>query len=97
MATRKTTPATKQDLRLLEQQLMRRIDVKFEERDARLIKHFERAIDKAITTSQQEILRHFDLTVETIRHDLLGANADEVASLADRVNRLERHVGLTPA
>ncbi len=57
----------------------------------------EQRLNRRIESSQQEILRHFDVTVEMIRHDLLGANTDEVASLADRVNRLERHVGLAPA
>lgn len=57
----------------------------------------EQRLNRRIESSQQEILRHFDLTIETIRHDLLGANADEVASLTDRVDRLDRHVGLAPA
>lgn len=43
---------------------------------------------------KSDILRHFDLTVETIRHDLLGANRDDIETLKDRVGRLEHHTGL---
>lgn len=46
---------------------------------------------------KEEIRRHFDLTVETIRHDLRGANKDEIVALKDRVSRLERHTGLVAA
>jgi hypothetical protein len=46
---------------------------------------------------KDEILRHFDLVVETIRHDLLGANRDEIESVKDRVGRLKRHTGLIHA
>lgn len=41
-----------------------------------------------------EIKRHFDVTVETIRHDLLGANHDDIEVIKDRVARLEHHTGL---
>jgi hypothetical protein len=94
MKTRKSPPATKHDLRLFEQRLIGRLDNKLDERDARLTKHFDARINQAIRESQEIILRHFDLTVETIRHDLLGANADAIASLTDRVDRLERQIGL---
>ena len=43
---------------------------------------------------KQELKRHFDVTVETIRHDLLGANHDKIEVIKDRVTRLERHTGL---
>lgn len=48
----------------------------------------------------EEMKRHFDVVVEDIRHDLLGANRDEVISLRNskvdheqRLLRLERSVG----
>ena len=48
-----------------------------------------------------EITRHFDVVVESIRHDLIGANRDEVISLTNakvdheqRLLRLERTVGV---
>jgi hypothetical protein len=74
MPARKTAPATQQDLRSLEQRLL-----------------------KASAGQKDEILRHFDVVVETIRHDLLGINADEIELLKDRVIRIETRVGLTPA
>lgn len=48
----------------------------------------------------EEMKRHFDVVVEDIRHDLLGANRDEVIGLRNstvdheqRLLRLERSVG----
>ena len=43
---------------------------------------------------ETRILLHFDVTLETIRHDLTGANLDRISLLDDRVTRLETHVGL---
>jgi len=50
---------------------------------------------------KEEIIRHFDVVVENIRHDLEGANRDEIEVLKDskasheqRITRLESHVGL---
>jgi hypothetical protein len=101
MAPRKSEPATKHDLRLLEERLTKRFDHKISESiagsEARLTKHFDHQISQAITDSEDRILRHFDLTVETIRHDLLGANADRIELLHDRITRVEQHVGLAPA
>ena len=74
MPPRKTAPATQQDLRSLEQRLL-----------------------KASAAHKDEIVRHFDVAVEAIRHDLLGINADEISLLKDRVIRIENRVGLTPA
>jgi len=48
-----------------------------------------------------EVKQHFDVVVEQIRHDLLGANRDEIDVLKDRTNanesrilRLEVHAGI---
>ncbi len=48
-----------------------------------------------------EIIRHFDVTVEKIRHDLHGANRDEIEVLKDskadheqRIVHLEKHAGV---
>ena len=52
------------------------------------------------TESVDEMKRHFDVVVEDIRHDLVGANRDEVVSLRNsrvdheqRLLRLERYIG----
>jgi hypothetical protein len=48
-----------------------------------------------------EVKRHFDVAVEDIRHDLEGANRDEIDVLKDskrdhekRITRLEQNVGV---
>lgn len=46
---------------------------------------------------KNEVKRHFDVTVEKIRHDLQGANKDQIENLEDRLDRLEKHAGLVPA
>lgn len=42
---------------------------------------------------KSEIMEHFDLTVENIRHDLQGARRDEIESIKDDVQRLKQHAG----
>jgi hypothetical protein len=46
---------------------------------------------------KEQIMRHFDVAVEAIRGDLLGANADRIELLHDRITRVEQRVGLAPA
>jgi hypothetical protein len=69
------------------------------------LEQLEQRLDKKLELKleqfRDDILRHFDLTVETIRHDLEGANRDQIQvlldgkkKLEDRVHRLERHLGL---
>ena len=58
-------------------------------------------LQEGLLTVKEELLReikhYFDLTVENIRHDLLGANRDEIEIIKDRVTRLERHTGIVRA
>jgi hypothetical protein len=60
-----------------------------------------RLLEQRLLTSsahqKEEIIRHFDVAVENIRHDLLGANADRIELLQDRIARVEQRVGLAPA
>ncbi len=71
------------------------------------LRELERALkrDLVYRSELQEmetrILRHFDLTVEKIRHDLLGVNRDELEVMKDRqenheqrITTLERSTGL---
>jgi hypothetical protein len=46
---------------------------------------------------KEELKRHFDIKVETIRHDLLGANKDRIENHEQRIARLEQGVGFSPA
>lgn len=50
---------------------------------------------------KDDIIRHFDVAVEDIRHDLEGANRDEIGVLKDakrdheqRIVRLEQQAGI---
>jgi hypothetical protein len=89
MADDQSAPATKQDLRSVEERLTK---------DLRTVEdRLTQRIDSKIGESEARILRHFDLTVETIRHDLLGANADEITALKESVVRIEAQVGVAPA
>ena len=89
-----TTPATRQDLKDLEVRLTTDL-TRFFKSD---LHDLENRIDTKITASENrlisDLMRHFDLTVETIRHDVLGANRDEIEVIKDRVTRLEKHTGL---
>ena len=57
----------------------------------------EQRLLKSSAQQKDEILRHFDVSVEAIHHDLVGARADELELLKDRIRRLEKHAGLIPA
>ncbi len=53
---------------------------------------------------KDEVTRHFDVVVEDLRHDLIGARSDEVEVLKDgrrdhekRIRRLEKGAGLIAA
>ena len=76
------SPATKEDIRLL----MEQIGAYYDRVESRLAAH------------EDSIKRHFDVRVEDIRHDLLGASKDRLEAHQDRLNdhgerieRLERH------
>lgn len=43
---------------------------------------------------KNELLRHFDVAVETIRHDLRGAHRDRMENHEQRITRLEQRAGL---
>jgi hypothetical protein len=62
--------------------------------------HFNE-LERKVEAFKDEILRHFDVIVEDLRHDLIGARSDEIEVLKDgrrnheeRLRRLERSVGL---
>lgn len=52
------------------------------------------ATKKDLRELEDRLLRHFDLTVETIRHDLLGANRDELELIKDRNRDHERRISV---
>lgn len=74
-------PATKEDIRLLMEQIGKLYDANARWKD--------------------EIIEHFDVAVETIRHEMKAAHHDSIDLLRDqnadhakRIERLERHAGL---
>lgn len=83
------TPATKRDLKLL----ATKEDLLGVKKDLLTTKE---DLQHEMQEMREEILRHFDMTVETIRHDLAGANRDEIETIKDRVTKVERHTGLIP-
>ena len=54
----------------------------------------QKIFDRMKTEVVHDIKGHFDLAIETIRYDLLGANKDDIEVVKDRVRRLEVHTGL---
>ena len=84
--------ATKQDV----QMLMEQIGEYYIGTEEKMFK-----LEQKILESEDRMKRHFDLSVETIRHDLKGANRDEINVLKDRsqshderITHLERHAGI---
>ena len=90
------SPATKGDIILLKgdmKQLKQELHGEMRQMKEEIFRYFD--------LKQQETFRHFDLSVETIRHDLLGANHDEIEVLKDarknhdkRIVVLEEHAGI---
>jgi len=77
MPKKRSSPATKDDIQALMEQIGRLYDAN------------ERWKGEVI----EETKRHFDLTVETIRHDLVGANKDRIENHENRIVCLEQQVG----
>lgn len=72
-----TVPATKGDLKNLEQ----KVDQQFQ------------MVMEYIRTEAEETRRHFGVIAEDIRHDFQGAFHDKLVQHDDRLLRLERHNG----
>lgn len=50
-----------------------------------------------VLDGQDGLKRHLDVTVEIIRSDLTGANADEIETLKQDVNRIKKFVRMPAA
>ena len=77
--------ATKTDIAMLMSEIGKLYDANHRWKDE---------ITRQIGDSEQRTKRHFDLAVEHIRAELLGARKDAIENQADRIVRLEQHVGL---
>ena len=62
----------------------------------RLQKQIGLIVQQQLAAAKQEwledIKRYFDVTVENIRHDLQGANADEISLVGNTLNDHERRL-----
>ena len=71
---------------------------------ANLESRLETNFNDKLDAFKNEILRHFDIIAENLRHDALGARSDEIEVLKDskkdherRLTRLEQSAGLIVA
>lgn len=87
-----TAPATKEDIHLLMEQIGKLYDANAQWKDD---------IHTSISSWKDEIIEHFDVAVESIRHEMKTAHhdsiellRDETADHAKRIKRLERQAGL---
>lgn len=83
-------PATKEDIRLLTEQMGKLYDANAQWKDD---------IQDSIAHWKDEIIEHFDVAAETIRHEMKAAHHDSIeldqtADHAKRIERLERRAGL---
>ncbi len=89
-------PATKRDIKLLMDQIgtyYQRTERGLDEMATRTDHRLDE-MEAKMERWKAEIVEHFDLVVENIRHDLAGAHLDRFAAFDDRLTRLERHTGL---
>jgi hypothetical protein len=89
MAKGSQAPASKEDIRLLMEQIGRLYDSNERWKDEII-----REVDGRIAASEARLKHHFDLAVETIRDDLLGAHKDRIEDHEARIVRLERQTGV---
>jgi hypothetical protein len=86
-----TTPATKADISGFRNELKADIREFRNEFKADMLQLRQESTAQ-LKTFKDEILRHFDLAVETIRHDLVGADRDEMAQMKDRSQDHEQRI-----
>ena len=51
-------------------------------------------LEEKVVVSEVRMKSQFDLSVENIRAELVGANRDRIESHEIRISRLERHAGI---
>jgi len=79
-----SAPATKEDIRLLMEEMGKLYD--------RVVQSEER-----LQEWKQEIVDEFHVVAEDLRHDLFGITKDQLAGHEDRIVRLEKHTKLIAA
>lgn len=101
-----TSPATKNNLRQLEQtmnaqfvEVFKYMDRRFGEVDRRfedVDQKFE-GILQHMDRNQTEMIQQVGVLLETQKHDIISSTNDKISLLDDRVKRLEVHIGLVAA
>jgi hypothetical protein len=86
VTTDPAAPATKEDIRLLTEQMGRYYDGT----EGRLAD-----LEEKMEAWKTELKDHFDLVTENIKHDFQGAFHDKLEQHEDRLVRLEREAGLS--
>jgi hypothetical protein len=88
---RASPPATKEDVRML----MDHIGGFYDKADGRLrsLEDQVKELRTEAAASEERVIRHFDVAVEQIRQDLLGATRDKLVALEERVARIEDAIG----
>jgi hypothetical protein len=79
-------PATKRDVREAVDDVRRDLLTEIEGTESRLTHE--------IGSMKEDIFRHFDVAVENIRHDLEGANADEISVIKDRQGQHDERISV---
>lgn len=101
MADDAQSPATKQDVKLLMEQ-MARMQMSLHERMDKLVD--EKKLDAAIRASEKRTKEYFDFYTGKLHKDFLGATEDELQILKEtdtnhevRITKLEQHASLSAA
>jgi predicted methyltransferase len=89
MTTDPNAPATKEDIRLLMDELGRLYAANERWKDDIIGQ-----VDERIVASEERVTGYFDVVAETIRHDFRGAFSDKLDQHEDRIIRVERQAGL---
>jgi hypothetical protein len=82
-------PATKEDIRLLMEQIGRLYDA-----EAAWKQEILAALDMRLCLTEDRLRGHLDAAMETMSHDVQGASRDEIQVIKDRILHLEQTVGL---
>ena len=96
MVTDDTAPATKLDIRLLMEEIAKLYvaNERWKEELKESVAASEPRMALHFAETEQNMKLYFYFSVETIRHDLIGANRDEISGIKGRLTRVEQKVGI---
>lgn len=83
-------PATKGDLADLQEDL----HVDMAGMEGRIANSVESSVKSHLEKQTEKILHEFRVTAENIHKDVAEANKDEISALKDKIEAIQRHVGL---